>query len=199
MNKEELKLKQELLLDVKEKLEKVYELDKDYKIDNCKNDIEKKLIQVEYKLKYDIELEDYEIRRTNWICIERLKGNIYIGKGMQVLNSIEQPKKDETLIEFAYPTGAYIFGGGGWFPSNDDYDSELFDEFFEELKTYNYKYIDDLNSCLYFNMENGIKLFKNYDDICKKYQDKWYKRANERKKERLKKELEELGDDENVK
>ena len=114
---------------------------------------------------------------------------------MEVLNSEEQPKEDEILIQFAYPTGAYIFGGGGWLPSKDNYDRELFEEFFEELKTYNYKYIDDLNFYLYFNMENGIKLFKNYDDICKKYQDKWNKRANERKKERLRKELEELGDD----
>ena len=196
MNKKKLKLKQELLLDVKEKLEKVYELDKDdIDINSYKDDIEKKLIQVEYKLKYDIELKNYEIRRTDWICIERLKGIIYIGKGMNVLNSKEQPRKDETLIQFAYPTGAYIFGGG-WFPDVDDYDSELFDEFFEELKTYNYKYIDELNSCLYFNMENGIKLFKNYDEIFKKYQDMWNERKKVRKIKALKEELEILGDKE---
>lgn len=194
MSEKELRLKQELLLDIKEKLEKAYEIDKDYEINSCKNSIERKLIQVEYKIKYDIELKDYEIRRTDWICIDRFKGNIYIGKGMEVLNSKEQPKEDEILIQFAYPTGAYIFGGGGWFSDGSNYDRELFDDFFEELKTYNYKYIDELNSCLYFDMENGIKLFKKYNEICKKYQNMWDERKKVRKIKALKEELKILGD-----
>lgn len=186
----------ELLLDVKDKLEKIYELDEDYEIHNIINQIEKKIVKVEYKEKYDVELKDYEIIRKDWIFIERFKGSIYIGKGMKIFNSSKQPKEDEMLIQFAYPTGAYIFGGGGWFPDKDDYDEELFDDFFEELKTYNYKYIDELNSCLYFDMENGIKLLKKYNEICEKYQDKWNERAKERKIKALKEELEVLEDKE---
>ena len=62
----------------------------------------------------------------------------------------------------------------------------------EELKTYNYKYIDDMNSCLYFSMENGAKLFNKYQEICEKYQNIWNKRAKEKKKEELEQQLKDL-------
>ena len=124
--------------------------------------------------------------------IERYYGNISIGKGMKVLNSKKQPKEDEMLFKFAYPTGAYIFGGSGWYGSDSNYDTKTFDEFFEELKTYNYKYIDNMNSCLYFSMENGAKLFNKYQEICEKYQNIWNKRAKEKKKEELEQQLKDL-------
>lgn len=182
----------ELLLDINDKLEKLYKLDNDYEINNFKNKIDKKLKVIEYKEKYDIDLREKDFHSLDWVFIERYYGSIYIGKNMKVLNSEKQPKENEMLIEFAYPTGAYIFGGSGWYGSDSNYDRKTFDEFFEELKTYNYKYIDDMNSCLYFNMENGAKLFNKYQEICEKYQNIWNKRAKEKQKEELEQQLKDL-------
>jgi len=53
----------------------------------------------------------------------------------------KQPE-DELLLVISFPTGAYIFG--------DDYPTEFFKEFFQELKTYNPKYTDTTNKTLYF-------------------------------------------------
>lgn len=182
----------ELMLDIKEKLNKLYEIDDDSKIYNFIRDIDKKLKVIEYKEKYGIELQERDIQGDN-IFIDRLYGNIRIGKVKEILNSVEQPNEDEILIEFLYPTGPYIFGGGCTFFGGDNiYDRETFESFFNELKTYKFKYIDDLNSCLYFDIENGMKLFKDYEDICKKYQDIWNKKAKEKKKDYLKKQLADL-------
>ena len=136
------------------------------------------------KIKDNVDLKELDFYNLDWVYINRGYGNICIGKGMEVLNSYIQPEKDEMLIKFAFPTGAYIFGGY--------YDKKAFNEFFDELKTFNYKYIDDINSCLYYDMENGAKLFNKYQEICNKYQKKWDKRAKEKKKEELKKQLADL-------
>lgn len=184
----------ELLLEINDKLGELYELDNDYEINNFKNKIDKKLKVIEYKEKYDIDLREKDFNNLDWVCIERYYGDIYIGKNMEVLNSEKQPKENEMLIEFAYPTGPYIFGGNGWF-GDSNYDEETFDEFFEELKTYNYKYIDDRNSCLYFSMENGAKLFNKYQEICEKYQNIWNKRAKEKKKKELEQQLKDLDEE----
>ena len=174
----------ELLLDIKNKLQQLYETDDDYEIRNFMQEIDKKIKILEYKEKYDIDLQTRDFHNADWICIERFKGTIYIGKGMKVLNSDVQLDENEKLIEFCYPTGAYIFG--------NDYDTKVFEEFFEELKKYNFKYIDDINAKLYFELEQGSKLLKDYDKICKKYQELYDLRSKERKKEELKKQLEML-------
>ena len=178
----------ELLLDIKEKLKKLDELWDECEIRNFEREIDKKLKVIEYKEKYDIDLKTRDIQNADWIYIERFKGTIYIGKGMKVLNSDAQPDENEELIAFCYPTGPYIFGS--------DYDTEVFEEFFEELKKYNFKYIDDINAKLYFELEQGSKLFKDYDKICKKYQELYDLRSKERKKEELKKQLEMLDKEE---
>jgi len=177
----------ELLLEIKNKLQQLYEIDDDYEIRNFMREIDKKIKIIEYKEKYDIDLKTRDFQNADWVYIERFKGIIYIGKGMEVLNSDAQPDKNEELIAFCYPTGAYIFG--------NDYDEKVFEEFFEELKKYNFKYIDDINDKLYFELEKGSKLFKDYDKICKKYQELYDLRAKERRKEELKKQLEMLDEE----
>lgn len=181
MSAEEMK---ELLLDIKEKLNKLDELCDECEIRNFNQKIDKKLKVIEYKEKYDIDLKETDFYNLDWVYIKRNYGSIYIGKGMKVLNSNIQPEKDEMLIQFAFPTGAYIFGSY--------YDEKVFNEFFDELKTFNYKYIDDINSCLYYDMENGAKLFNKYQEICNKYQKKWDKRAIEKEKKELRKQLADL-------
>ena len=50
---------------------------------------------------------------------------------------------DETLLQISFPTGAYMFG--------EDYPTELFKLFFDELRAFGPKYIDMANKNLYFS------------------------------------------------
>lgn len=107
------------------------------------------------------------------------------GKGYSISWSDDgrQPL-NEMLLVLSFPTGAYIFDG--------DYPKPVFKDFFDELKTYNPKYSDSHNSSLYFELENGAKVFNDFWDIFNKHKQKvddW------KKKERIKglqKELEVL-------
>lgn len=94
-----------------------------------------------------------------------------------------QPK-DEYLYQIRFPTGAYIFGS--------HYLTELFNRFWNELKTYNPKYIDTTNNCLYFSPENAAEIHYTYDEIYKKYKDQASDEQKKMKKEELKRELAKL-------
>lgn len=96
----------------------------------------------------------------------------------------EQPKTGEELIAFSYSTGAYIFGG--------HYPVETFKEFFEELKSYDYKYIDTANSSLYLTLEHGTLLLSNYKEIFDRYRELSIERNKENKRQELLKQLAEL-------
>ena len=76
------------------------------------------------------------------------------------LDSGEQPKS-ELLLRIAFSIGPYIFGG--------DYPTDFFYKFFQELKTYNPKYIDSANRSLYFSMDNAGKIFNEFNSILSKY------------------------------
>ena len=96
----------------------------------------------------------------------------------------EKQLEDELLFVLNFSTGAYIFG--------EDYPKELFQEFWQELKSYEPKYCDDVNHGLFFSMSNASKLFNSFNDILKKYLNKNKEQAKDRKIEKLKKELEKL-------
>ena len=65
---------------------------------------------------------------------------------------------------------------------------------YKELKDY----IDEINQNIYFTIEEGIKLYNDYGDICKKYQKLFNERLKIDKKNKLKSQLEkmEMEDDE---
>lgn len=92
-----------------------------------------------------------------------------------------QPK-NEVLLKINFPTGAYIF-------DHDVYDIETFDLFFEELKSYVYKYIDSTNHSIYYPIEIASKVFNEFGDIFKKYMGIFIDKQKKMKVERLKKEL----------
>ena len=71
-----------------------------------------------------------------------------------------QPQ-DEYLYCISFPTGAYIFG--------DNYPVETFNDFFAELKSYNPKYSDTMNHCLYFSSENANIIHEAFRGIYDKY------------------------------
>lgn len=91
---------------------------------------------------------------------------------------------DEYMLIISFPTGAFIFG--------EEYPTEFFKQFFDELKSYSPKYIDDANSSLYFPIETCSDVFNNFNDILNKY----YEWNKEEKKQRkileMKKQLQQL-------
>lgn len=72
----------------------------------------------------------------------------------------EQPG-DEWLLSVCFSSGAYIFG--------DSYPEDLFNEFFQELKSFGPKYCDTVNHHLYFSHENANLVFNSFPEIFKKY------------------------------
>lgn len=144
------------------------------------------LFGVELVEKYGFNLNPKVIDNTRW---QRLKENIFIGfldgKNRKIAWSDDnrQPN-NETLLCIEFPTGAYIFG--------DDYPQHIFNEFFSELKTYEPKYTDSANKCLYFTLDKAGKIFNDYDSILKKYYDKNREDLKQRKIDKLKDELSKL-------
>lgn len=97
-----------------------------------------------------------------------------------------QPSEDEYLYVISFPTGAYIFG--------QHYPTQLFQEFFHELRSYKPKYLDSANKTLYFDSSNAKEIHRDFPKILKKYQDRVkddYKRI---RKEQLEEELRQLED-----
>ena len=145
------------------------------------------IVKENLKEKYGVEINIRYINGEENVLIDGWDeyGLIFIKryKNGDVLNSKEQPD-NELLFAFKFHTGAYIFG--------ENYYHDLFNEFFEELKSYKPKYKDELNDSLYFEMENGSKLFNEYDVICKKYQEKYYQLKKEEEVKELKMKLKEL-------
>lgn len=69
----------------------------------------------------------------------------------------------EWLFKLSFPTGAYVFG--------DHYPRNLFNKFFNELKSeFKPKYSDTANHALYFSPDNAKKAFEGYKGIIEKYQ-----------------------------
>lgn len=99
----------------------------------------------------------------------------------------EQPNDGELLYIISFPTGAYIFG--------QHYPTELFREFFKELKSYSPKYLDTANKTLYFSTDNAKVIHEAFPEILKKYQQRVAEDAKRIRKEKLMKELEQLEED----
>ena len=136
-----------------------------------------RVIRYEWEEKFGIKLNsncrfaeyDY-IRFDDYQTISYFKDG-YVSKKDGFGRSISWSEKDkqpvnEWLYEVSFPTGAYIFG--------DDYkgQKQLFQEFFEELRTYKPDYEDLHNSHLYWKIENAKKIMSKFQTILKKYHDK---------------------------
>ncbi len=122
------------------------------------------LFGIELKEKYGLDIDPKNMRSLDYnsfgdhLCISRY------GEGRK--RTISWPDQDrqpenELLLQIGFPTGAYIFG--------KDYPKELFQKFFNELKTYKPKYTDSHNDCLYFSMDNASGVFNNFKAILQKY------------------------------
>lgn len=169
--------------------------DEEYFLEKIKDEVNKFKIKYDFLDKYGVDIKKDNIFNEENIKIDEryAKISIYKIRGdetSRILNSDKQPN-NELLMVYSHSTGSYMFGGGGW-SSDNYYDPELFDMYFEELKKYKYKYIDDLNHYIYFDLEEGFKLYKDYKNICDKYQKLFDERRNNAKVEKLQEELKRL-------
>ena len=96
----------------------------------------------------------------------------------------DRQPNNEWLLSLSFSTGAYIF----W----EDYPKELFEQFWNELKTYNPKYTDTANHNLYYSLENAGIIIKEYKSIMEKYYKRNKEEANLRRIKKLETELENL-------
>jgi hypothetical protein len=94
-----------------------------------------------------------------------------------------QPE-NEWLYQISFPTGVYIFGEG--------YCTSTFDTFFDELKSYNPKYLDTANHNLYFADDIAAKVHEELPNLLKKYRGMVKQEIEEKRIQILKDELRRL-------
>lgn len=93
---------------------------------------------------------------------------------------------DEWLLQLTFGTGAYIFG--------DDYEGQrqLFQDFFNELKSYKPDFSDSHNNSLYWKLGNAKNIFTNFNSILKKYNDRNREELKQREIDKLESKLNKL-------
>jgi len=156
-----------------------------------------RVIRYEWKEKYGIELSsDCRFAQYDYTNLDDYQGIFYFKDGYTYHKegrgrSISWPEGgkqpvDEWLYSISFSTGAYIFG--------DDYDGQqqLFQDFFEELRTYKPDYEDLHNHSLYWKVENAKEIMSQFKVILNKYRERNRDELKARKIEKLQKELESL-------
>lgn len=155
------------------------------------------LLIIEWEEKYGIKLDhDHRpnsynyIRINDWMSFvhyDNAKAEKESGSGRFISwSDDDRQPENEWLLDISFSTGAYIFG--------DDYKGQekLFQDFFNELKTYKPDFIDSHNSALYWKLKNAKDIYSNFMVIKNKYHERNRSEFNKRKAERLKAELEKL-------
>ena len=135
-----------------------------------------RVIRYEWEEKYGIKLDryarlaEYDYHRIGEYQLISFFEDGYKCKKECYGRSISWPEDEkqpvnEWIYSVGFPTGAYIFG--------EDYEGQkqLFQDFFEELRTYKPDYEDLHNHDLYWKIENAKEIMSNFNDIFKKYYD----------------------------
>jgi hypothetical protein len=147
----------------------------------------KHLFGIELKEKYGFNIDPKNINSLDWNTFgDYRKIGLFGEKHRRTISWEDNGKQpdDETLLYISFGTGAYIFG--------DDYPTKIFYDFFQELKSYNPKYIDSVNKGLYFSLDNAGKIFNDFPEIFKKHSEINKADSKQRKIDKLQKELEDL-------
>ena len=158
-----------------------------YEIRNIESKVEAYLFWLEIKETYGLNLNPEEPRSKDY---HTFGDHRFIGMwGEKFRRTIswsvdDRQPEDEMLLDISFPTGAYIFG--------QDYPQSIFQRFWLELKSFNPDYIDEVNHCLYWKIENAKDVFNSFDSVLKKYHKINEEDSKTRKIETLKKQLQEL-------
>ena len=124
---------------------------------------------------------DYYFNITDEICAGTFGGDT---KRTIAWEDDAKDPNGQFLLNIRFSTGPYFFG--------QDYPTELFKEFFNELCEFEPDYKDTTNKSLYFNKEKAGKVLHEYDDIVKKYKERYRNEADKRKADKLRAELAKL-------
>lgn len=95
-----------------------------------------------------------------------------------------QPEEGERLYQISFATGAYTLGA--------EYPTQTFKAFFEELKSYQPKYVDSNNSSLYFTADKAGAAYKAFPMLLEKYKGLAEAEVKQKKIEKLQAELAKL-------
>lgn len=170
------------ILDVLNKHAKILKKDRNDLIDRFSSRLEQLEVIDLFKIDPDFVTNGYD----DWVNINP---DISFGKyGPSANRSIawedngKQPE-NEWLLNIRFSSGAFIFGR--------DYPTDLFEQFFEEFKNFNPKYIDSNNHALYYDHTNAKSVYDEYPNILKKYKDQ-YMILNSEKMKRIKELEQEL-------
>ena len=156
----------------------------DYVVHNIKDTLD--LLKMQER--FGIPLEScnstqYYVKRSydNWTHVA-----LY-GKGNRQVSCLdkgyEQPN-NEWLYCIRFTSVAYIFG--------DSYTTETFDAMWEELKSYEPKYVDTTNHCIYFTEDKAKTVYESFWSILKKYQGLVKDELLRKRKKELEEELAKL-------
>jgi hypothetical protein len=91
---------------------------------------------------------------------------------------------NEWLYVICFSTGAYIFG--------QEYPTKTFQAFFNELKQFEPKYIDSMNTSLYFTSKKSAAIHAAFPEILQRYKGLVYDELKEKRIKALQDELEKL-------
>jgi len=147
------------------------------------------LFGVELVEEYGLKIDPKEVTMPQNDC-HRFSNERFIGRyGEKYRRTVswsddDKQPEDEILFNLSFSTGAYIFA--------DDYPQELFQKFFQELKSFKPDYSDSHNHCLYWKLENAKEIFNEYPNILKKHHEINKIDSKKRKIDKLQKELESL-------
>lgn len=158
-----------------------------YDIEDLKQKSECHLFGLKLKEIYGLDIEPKRITSTDYIRFgEYISIGMWGEKHRRTISWSDDDRqpKDELLLCIGFSTGAYIFG--------QDYPTDLFKKFFNELKSYKPKYTDSANTNLFFGMDNAKEIFNKFNDILKKYKDLNKEDFNKRKIKELEKQLKSL-------
>lgn len=156
-----------------------------------------RVIRYEWEEKYGIKLDsDCRFAEYDYASFDDHQGIYYFedgykshegnyGRSISWSEGGKQPV-DEWLYSVSFGTGAYIFG--------EDYNGQqqLFQDFFEELRTYKPDYEDLHNHCLYWKPENAKEIMSQFKVILNKYRDRNREELKTRKIAKLEEELTKL-------
>jgi len=158
-----------------------------YNYNDLDVEAKKHLFEIELQEKYGLNIGKGRVDSLDYIRINDYCSISWWGeKYRRTISWLDEGKQptDELLVVFGFSTGAYIFG--------DDYPKEFFQEFWNELKSYNPTYIDTTNKNMYFSIDTAKDVFNKFPDILKKYYKKNEEDAKQREIKRLKEKLETL-------
>lgn len=102
----------------------------------------------------------------------------------------DRQPENEWLFCICFPTGPYIFGD--YF--KDDYPTETFSAFFNELKGFEPKYIDSANKALYYTESSSKAVYEAFGRIFDKYKGLVKDELLRKRKKELEEELAKLNE-----